>query len=185
MNQQQIRRLQQLEDQQAVRVCISDYMRLCDDLNSQQTAEAIGELFTADACWEGLGAPYAARLGVHQGRKAIVAMMQRYVRQPAHFAMNAHFLCSESIEQQQNGQWRGRWLMLQTSTFNAGGSHLNAAEIMVWFVRDGRAMRMMHFTTRNLFSRLVDYWRSADDLPVPNEKPPLTGKEINHVNDAS
>jgi len=72
MNLHQIRRLQQLEDQQAVRVCISDYMRLCDDLNSQQTAEAIGKLFTADACWEGLGAPYAARLGVHQGRKAIV-----------------------------------------------------------------------------------------------------------------
>jgi len=173
MNQQQIRRLQQLEDQQAVRVCISNYLRLCDDLNSQQAAEAIGELFTVDACWEGIGALYAARLGMHHGRKAIVAMMQRYVRQPAHFAMNAHFLCSEAIEHEQNGQWRGRWLMLQTSAFSAGGAHLNAAEIIVWFVRDEWAMRMAHFTTRNLFSRPVENWCSADELPVPNEKPPF------------
>jgi len=173
MNLHQIRRLQQLEDQQAVRVCISDYMHLCDSLSSQQTAESIGELFTADACWEGIGLPYAARLGVHQGRKAIVEMMQRYVHQPAHFAMNAHFLCSESIEHEQNGRWRGRWLMLQTSAFSAGGAHLNAAEIIVWFVREGPTVRMAHFTTRNLFSRPVDYWCSVDDLPVPDAKPPF------------
>ncbi|WP_431222809.1 nuclear transport factor 2 family protein [Serratia sp. L9] len=103
MNLQDHQRLQQLEDQQAVRVCISDYMRLCDDLNSQENAQAIGALFTADACWEGVGHPYAARLGVHRGRGAIVTMMQRYARQPAHFAMNAHFLCSEAINHEQSG----------------------------------------------------------------------------------
>ncbi|WP_431222808.1 hypothetical protein ACQ86O_21660 [Serratia sp. L9] len=62
---------------------------------------------------------------------------------------------------------RGRWLMLQTSAFSAGGAHLNAAEIMAWFVRVGTAMRMAHFTTRNLFSRPVDHWNSAQELPIP------------------
>jgi hypothetical protein len=53
MNAQDALRLQQLEDSQAARVCISDYMRLCDSLDSPETVQAIGALFTADACWEG------------------------------------------------------------------------------------------------------------------------------------
>lgn len=171
MNLQDAQRLQQLEDQQAVRVCISNYMRLCDDLNDPENAQAIGELFTEDARWEGVGHPYATRLGVHQGRAAIVMMMQRYVRQPAHFAMNAHFLCSEAISHEQPERLRGRWLMLQTSAFSAGGAHLNAAEIIAWFVREGVAMRMAHFTTRSLFGRPVSHWSSTAELPVPAETP--------------
>lgn len=173
MNLADVQRLQQLEDQQAVRVCISDYMRLCDDLNSPASTQAIGELFTEDACWEGIGDPYATLLGVHQGRATIVMMMQRYVRQPAHFAMNAHFLCSEAIVHEQPGRLRGRWLMLQTSAFSAGGAHLSAAEIVAWFVRQGDAMQMAHFTTRRLFGRPVSHWSSTAQLPVPAETPLL------------
>ncbi|MGU3523142.1 nuclear transport factor 2 family protein [Enterobacteriaceae bacterium C23F] len=167
MNAQDALRLQQLEACQAARVCISDYMRLCDSLDSAETVQAIGALFTTDACWEGLGEPYAARLGQHRGREAIVRMMAGYVRQPAHFAMNAHFLCSEALWHEANGELKGRWLMLQTSAFNAGGAHLNAAEINVAFAFEAGRMAMRHFTTRNLFSRPVSHWHAADDLPVP------------------
>ncbi|MBJ3816620.1 nuclear transport factor 2 family protein [Shimwellia pseudoproteus] len=170
MNSQDALRLQQLEDQQAARVCISDYMRLCDGLDNLHTVQAIGELFTGDACWEGVGEPYATRLGKHQGRAAIVAMMAGYVRTPAHFTMNAHFLCSESLFCQPDGPLCGRWLMLQTSTFSAGGSHLNGAEISVEFRREAGVMRIHHFATRNLFSRPVDSWHTADVLPVPAQK---------------
>lgn len=169
MNAQDALRLQQLEDSQAARVCISDYMRLCDQLDSPETVQAIGALFTADACWEGLGEPYASRLGKHQGREAIITLMASYVRQPAHFAMNAHFLCSEALSHTPDGALRGRWLMLQTSAFTAGGAHLNAAEICVTFARDANGMAMRHFTTRNLFSRPVDHWHAADALPVPEK----------------
>lgn len=169
MNAQDALRLQQLEDSQAARVCISDYMRLCDQLDSPETVQAIGALFTADACWEGLGEPYASRLGKHQGREAIINLMASYVRQPAHFAMNAHFLCSEALSHTPDGELRGRWLMLQTSAFTAGGAHLNAAEICVTFARDANGMAMRHFTTRNLFSRPVDHWHAADALPVPEK----------------
>lgn len=169
MNAQDALRLQQLEDSQAARVCISDYMRLCDQLDSPETVQAIGALFTADACWEGLGEPYASRLGKHHGREAIITLMASYVRQPAHFAMNAHFLCSEALSHTPDGELRGRWLMLQTSAFTAGGAHLNAAEICITFARDANGMAMRHFTTRNLFSRPVDHWHAADALPVPEK----------------
>lgn len=170
MNAQDALRLQQLEACQAARVCISDYMRLCDDLESPETVEAIGALFSEDACWEGLGEPYATRLGRHTGRAAIEKMMASYVRHPAHFAMNAHFLCSEALRHGPDGVLTGRWLMLQTSAFTAGGAHLNAAEIRVTFGEEAGRTVMRHFTTRNLFSRPVDHWQAADTLPVPDTK---------------
>lgn len=170
MNSQDAQRLQQLEDQQDARVCISNYMRLCDQLETPATVRAIGALFTTNACWEGVGEPYATRLGRHVGRNAIESMMAGYVKTPAHFAMNAHFLCSEDLIQQPDGLLFGRWLMLQTSSFTAGGSHLNAAELNVEFRREAGVMRMHHFTTRNLFSRPVDHWHAADVLPVPDNK---------------
>ncbi|HBU96206.1 MAG TPA: polyketide cyclase, partial [Leclercia adecarboxylata] len=115
------------------------------------------------------GEPYATRLGKHQGREAIMAMMASYVRQPAHFALNAHFLCSEALYQDADGELHGRWMMLQTSAFNAGGAHLNAAEIEIVFRREAGEMTIHHFTTRNLFSRPVSHWHAADALPVPDK----------------
>ena len=169
MTSQDALRLQQLEDQQAARVCISNYMHLCDRLDNADTVRAIGALFSVEACWEGVGEPYAARLGRHQGRAAIVAMMASYVRQPAHFAMNAHFLCSEALSVTADGELHGRWLMLQTSAFSAGGAHLNAAELHVTFRREAGEMVMRHFTTRNLFSRPISHWHAEDLLPVPEQ----------------
>jgi hypothetical protein len=93
--------------------------------------------------------------------------MAGYVRQPQHFAMNAHFLCSEALFYDADGALRGRWLMLQTSAFTSGGAHLNAAEINVLFRREAGEMTIHHFTTRNLFSRPVSHWHALDDLPVP------------------
>lgn len=169
MNARDALRLQQLEEYQAARLCISHYMHLCDRLDTPETVQAIGALFTADACWEGVGEPYATRLGRHQGREAIMTMMAGYVRKPAHFAMNAHFLCSEALWHEPDGRLKGRWLMLQTSAFSAGGAHLNAAEIEVTFTPGEPGMVMTHFTTRNLFSRPVDHWQAADALPVPDK----------------
>ena len=154
MNPQDALRLQQLEDQQAARICISNYMHLCDRLDSMERVQAIGALFSADACWEGVGEPYATRLGKHQGREAIMAMMASYVRQ---------------LYQDADGELHGRWMMLQTSAFNAGGAHLNAAEIEIVFRREAGEMTIHHFTTRNLFSRPVSHWHAADALPVPDK----------------
>ncbi|NDJ58728.1 nuclear transport factor 2 family protein [Enterobacteriaceae bacterium 4M9] len=161
-------RLAQLEAAQAVRNLISEYMHLCDRLDDAQTVDALVALFTEDCVWEGIGPLYANTLGRCAGRAALAAMMAGYVRQPAHFATNVHFLCSEQITVHSATRASGRWKMLQTSTFSAGGSHLNSAELAIQFAcRHGRWL-IHHFATCNLFSRPVDYWHSTQALPVPD-----------------
>ncbi|MNF18980.1 hypothetical protein D3C80_2234120 [compost metagenome] len=57
--------------------------------------------------------------------------------------------------------------MLQTSTFNDGASHLNAARLVVRFAMEEGRWRIAHFQTENLFSRPVTGWNSDAPLPVP------------------
>ena len=52
-------------------------------------------------------------------------MFKRYTQKESHFVMNAHFVNSEQIYVNQNDA-NASWLMLQTSTFQDGRSHLNA-----------------------------------------------------------
>lgn len=172
-------RLARLEAEQAVRQAISEYMHLCDALDSPQTVVRIAALFCEDALWEGVGDPYAERLGRHQGREAVAAMMAGYVRQPAHFTTNVHFLCSEQIQVDPDAdRARGRWKMLQTSTFHSGASHLNCAELLIHFRRCADdEWRISHFTTRNLFSRPVDYWHAGQEFPVPQRPLPSQSGE--------
>jgi len=61
----------------------------------------------------------------------------------------------------------GSWVMLQTSTFASGDSHLNAARLTVRFAEEQGAWRMAHFQTENLFGRPVSGWNSEAPLPVP------------------
>ncbi|AXM94420.1 nuclear transport factor 2 family protein [Pseudomonas plecoglossicida] len=159
-------RLQRFENQQAIRVCINRYMELCDQLDASTPLDELANLFTQDAVWEGKGAKYAASFGGYRGREAIRAMFATYMKTPAHFALNVHFLTSEVIEAEAD-QGLGRWVMLQTSTFADGASHLNAARLTVRFALEEGQWRMAHFQTENLFSRPVSEWNSEAVLPVP------------------
>ncbi|WP_285961748.1 nuclear transport factor 2 family protein [Pseudomonas tohonis] len=161
-------RLRQLESENAIRACMNRYMVLCDALDASTPLDELAGLFTADARWEGKGAKYAKSFGGYQGREAIAAMFATYMVEPAHFALNVHFLCSELIRVE-GGVATGSWVMLQTSTFAAGGSHLNAARLTVEFREEEGTWRMAHFQTENLFSRPVDTWNSAAHLPVPGK----------------
>ncbi len=144
------------------------YMVLCDALDARTPLDELAGLFTADAIWEGKGAKYAQSFGGYQGREAIRAMFAGYMTEPAHFALNVHFLTSELIEVQGEGA-TGSWVMLQTSTFASGASHLNAARLTVRFAEEEGQWRMAHFQTENLFSRPVSAWNSEAQLPVPNK----------------
>ncbi|MDT7839031.1 nuclear transport factor 2 family protein [Aquabacterium sp. OR-4] len=169
-------RLQRFEDTQAIRDCVLRYMDLCDHLDAHTPMHALGDCFTEDALWAGKGARYGASFGGHQGRDAIVAMLGRYRgslagEQPArapHFAFNAHFLTSEQIRPTGPHSAEAAWLMLQTSSFSAGGAHLNAARLSLQMQRgaDGR-WRIARFETENLLSRPVSTWHSDAALPVP------------------
>ena len=162
-------RLEQLESENAIRACMNRYMVLCDQLGVDSPLDELAGLFTEDAVWQGKGAKYRAAFGAYQGRAAIKAMFATYMVEPAHFALNVHFLTSELIVVD-GAQATGSWVMLQTSTFASGASHLNSARLSVEFrqQRPGGAWRMAHFVTENLFSRPVDTWNSEARLPVPD-----------------
>jgi ketosteroid isomerase-like protein len=161
------KRLQQLEAEHAVRACMNRYMVLCDALDAHSPLDELAGLFTRDAVWEGKGARYAKSFGGYQGREAIAQMFATYRVEPAHFALNVHFLTSELIAVD-GSEALGSWVMLQTSTFASGASHLNAARLTVRFAQEQDQWRMAHFQTENLFGRPVSSWNSDAPLPVPN-----------------
>jgi hypothetical protein len=104
-------------------------------------------------------------------------MFAGYMGRPAHFALNVHFLTSELITPGATDAAdaadaaQASWVMLQTSTFADGASHLNAAQLTLAMARcaDGR-WRIARFETENLFSRPVSHWHSAQVLPLPGQR---------------
>lgn len=173
-------RVRRFEDAESIRACVHRYMALCDRLDADTPMDELADCFTEDAVWAGKGARYGASFGGHHGRAAIGAMLGRYrgslpgetpVR-PPHFALNVHFLTSEQIVPDGADEAHARWVMLQTSTFASGQSHLNAAQLQLRMRRcaDGR-WRIARFETENLFSRPVSHWQDAAPLPVPTAAP--------------
>lgn len=160
-------RLARFESEHAIRACMNRYMVLCDALDAASPLDELAGLFTEEAIWEGVGEKYQGTFGRLCGRGAIRDMFAKYMTEPAHFALNVHFLTSELIDVQSDRTARGSWVMLQTSTFAGGASHLNAARLTVDFERSEGVWRMSHFRTENLFSRPVDAWHKAEPLPVP------------------
>jgi len=165
---QLILRVDALESEQAIRRCINRYMDLCDRLTTETPFDELGNLFTENACWEGVGARYSKSFGGYEGRGDIVAMLRQYATNPPHFAVNVHYLTSEVI-QVDGDTAQASWNMIQISTFSAGGSHLNSARLTVSFTREQGTWRMSHFQTENLFSRPTSDWNSDAVLPVPNQ----------------
>lgn len=161
-------RLRRFEVEHSVRACMNRYMVLCDGLNSKSPLDELAELFTANAIWEGVGERYSKSFGRKQGRPVLREMFSKYAVEPSHFALNVHFLTSELISFDE-GLVMGSWVMLQTSTFTSGASHLNAAKLTVRFEEEGMKWRIAHFQTENLFSRPVAAWNDQAPLPVPAE----------------
>jgi ketosteroid isomerase-like protein len=168
-------RIERLEAPAAIRAVITDYMRLCDRLDASTPMDELGALFTDDAVWTGTGARYGAAFGGHHGRAAILAMLDAY-RSPPHFAFNAHFLTSETIEVTGDTA-HGRWLMLQTATYASGASDLRSARLDVRFARTEERWRISRFETENLFSRPVDRWDDPAPVPVPPFRTPHGGAQ--------
>lgn len=149
-----------------VRAVVMQYFRLCDTLGPDTSMDDLRNCFTRDALWEGRGR-YREAFGRHEGRDAIVAMLGSYAVPQPHFAMNAHFLSSETITVSGDTAV-GLWTMLQTSTYRDGRSDLRSAALTIHCrVEDGR-WRMSHFITENIFSRDVDHWSDTAPISVPD-----------------
>lgn len=158
--------LAQLRAANDVRAVVMRYFRLCDTLGPDISLDDLGSCFCSEALWEGRGR-YRQAFGRHEGRDAIVAMLGSYAAPQAHFAINVHFLSSETIDVT-GADAVGRWAMLQTSTYRDGRSDLRSAALTIHCrVEDGR-WRIAHFITENLFSRDVDHWSDAAPISVPD-----------------
>ncbi|WP_111858665.1 nuclear transport factor 2 family protein [Acinetobacter sp. CFCC 10889] len=164
-----LERLAKLEAETAIRNCINRYMEICDALDAHTDLNELMSLFAADCIWEGIGEKYAKSFGRYDSWQAVYDMFKSYTQQQSHFVMNAHFVSSEQIYVQAQ-QANASWLMLQSSTFRDGRSHLNAAKLTVRFQQqtDG-TWKIQHFQTENIFSRPISHWNSTAELPVPNQ----------------
>ena len=162
-----LQRLQQLEAQNQIRNCLNRYMEICDELNQNTNLEALMDLFDRECIWEGVGKKYAQSFGRLESWQAVYDMFKTYTLKDSHFVMNAHFVNSEQIYIEGDVAV-GHWLMLQTSTFKTGASHLNAAKLTIRFKQQNNGIwKIKHFQTENIFSRPVTHWTSDDELPVP------------------
>lgn len=162
-------RLNKLEAESAIRNCINLYMEICDALDANTDLNELMDLFDSNSIWEGIGEKYAKSFGRYESWQAIYDMFKSYTQKESHFVMNAHFVSSEQIYVEQQ-QAKATWLMLQTSTFRDGRSHLNAAKLSVKFQQqtDG-TWKIKHFQTENILSRPVSHWDSTAELPVPTQ----------------
>ncbi|OAL76689.1 polyketide cyclase [Acinetobacter sp. SFB] len=164
-----LQRLAQLEAQAAIRNCINRYMEICDALDANTDLNELMNLFDEDSIWEGIGEKYAQSFGHFSSRQAIHDMFKGYTQKASHFVMNAHFVSSEQIYVE-DMHAKASWLMLQTSTFQDGRSHMNAAKLTVTFKRQqDDSWKIKHFQTENIFSRPVSHWHSTAELPVPSQ----------------
>lgn len=159
-------RLERLETESAIRNIMARYMSLCDRLDESTPMDELAALFTRDAVWTGKGRRYQAAFGEHCGRAAIAEMLGTYRGPPPHFAFNAHFLTSESINATSTPVV-GTWLMLQTSTYADGTSDLRCARLNVQFAFEDARWRIRRFETENIIARPIDRWNDRADLSPP------------------
>jgi SnoaL-like protein len=147
-------RLDALEAERAVRHTISRYMALCDVPSRTLDGETLASLFARDAVWEGIGPQYANKFGRLKGHAEILAMLTRYLPPSPHFAVNVHFLTSETINVDVDSQRaKGRWIMLQASGYVDAPAELISARLEIDFApaANGRDWLITHLRTERLF----------------------------------
>lgn len=144
-------RLAVLEAESAVRRVLARYMDLCDVPHAPVAEAELAALFSEDAIWEGIGAQYAEKFGRQQGRDEVAAFVAAYLPPSPHFAVNLHFLTSESI-QVTCAAARGQWIMQQISTYADGRAELISARLNIDFRCVDGGWLIAHFRTQRLFN---------------------------------
>ena len=132
------RRLQILEDAEAIRNLKARYAALCDN---QYDADGIALLFTEDAVWESPG------LGRFEGREAIRSFFQGA---SGIFSFAIHYSLNGHIEVE-GDQARARWYLFMPCTVVAGTRRCGAPASItrptrvdgVWMFRHKRSEPLM------------------------------------------
>lgn len=149
-----LQRLESLEGESQVRRLMARYMDLCDVPRAVTQVSELAELFSVDAVWEGIGASTAHTFGQHQGREAVAAFVGSYLPPSEHFALNLHYLTSESI-QVDGSRAKGQWIMQQICTYADQRSEVFGTRLNIDFRRVDGTWLIAHFRTQRLFNTVL------------------------------
>ena len=149
-----LQRVETLEGESQVRRLMARYMDLCDVPRAATNVRELAELFTVDAVWDGIGTSTAQTFGQHRGRDAVAAFVGSYLPPSEHFALNLHYLTSESI-QVDGSAATGQWIMQQISTYADQRSELFGTRLTIDFRRVDGTWLIAHFRTQRLFNSML------------------------------
>ncbi|WP_448616496.1 nuclear transport factor 2 family protein [Modestobacter sp. URMC 112] len=157
--------VRQLRAEAEARRLLGRYMFLCDsplpqpDVSDEERARAIGDLFTEDGIWEGVGGTHGAQFGRHVGPAAIAAHMTGfYTASNPRQVFNTHYLCSEQLWATVEGA-EGQWVQFQPWIYDDGHSLIRSSRLHVRFRPTDGGWRISHYRTENLFiGDLPDRW---------------------------
>ena len=167
-----VRRVERLEAEAEIRRVQARYMFLCDTPcpefgieNDQQRIEAILDLYTEDAIWEGVGAYYDNQFGRSVGKAAIRKHFEAFwgtKRDPA-LLLNVHYLTSEQIYVR-GDEAEGQWVHCQPWIFSDGSSLLRSSRLNNAFRKVNGVWKVSRTRTENVFvAPLAPGW--ANSIP--------------------
>ncbi|MCC6828031.1 MAG: nuclear transport factor 2 family protein [Novosphingobium sp.] len=146
-----------LKAEAAARRVLGRYMFLCDsplpegEMSAEERAVMIGDLFTEDAIWEGVGGAHGAQFGRHNGPAEIAAHMGRfYAARDPRQVFNTHYVCSEQVQATAEGA-EGQWVQFQPWIHDDGTSILRSSRLHVFFRETPMGWKIARYRTENLF----------------------------------
>lgn len=160
--------LNALKAEAEARRLLGRYMYLCDSplpeygMSDADRVRAIGDLFTEDAIWEGVGGTHGAQFGQHIGPSQISAHMGRFygARDPRQI-FNTHYLCSEQLRATPEGA-EGNWVQFQPWIYDDGSSVIRSSRLHVRFRSTAAGWKIARYRTESLFvGKLPDAWTST------------------------
>lgn len=151
------REVADLRAEAEARRLLGRYMFLCDsplpegEMTPEARATMIGDLFTQDAIWEGVGGAHGAQFGQHIGPAQIAAHMTRFyaARDPRQI-FNTHYVCSEQVRATEEGA-EGQWVQFQPWIYDDGTSLIRSSRLHVFFRPTEQGWKISRYRTENLF----------------------------------
>lgn len=155
-----VRRIEVLEAEADIRRIQARYMFLCDTPcpeygieNDLQRIDAILDLYTEDAVWEGVGQYYDNQFGRRVGKDELRAHFNEFwgEKQDPALLLNVHYLTSEQIHVADSGvEADGQWIHFQPWLFSDGKSLVRGSRLNNAFRKENGVWRITRTRTENV-----------------------------------
>lgn len=160
--------VEKLKAESEARRVLARYLYICDvpvpehEMSLDARIQAITELFTDDAIWEGVGGTHGQQFGRHNGPAEIGAHMRRfYSATDPKQVLNIHYLCTEQVRATDEGA-EGIWVQFQPWINDRGESIIRSSRLHVRFRNTDKGWKICRYRTESLFiGKLPDNWTSS------------------------